>query len=216
MRSNQFCMPGMLVLLSVCIAFQGCGPQPDATVSDSTKMTVDTPAVTRPDVYTVAATDLNADSLFGQCRDHSLFGNDDSAHIDRSFIVGDYRFALVTDNSPACHKVYLIAMQYDQIKRCAELENVGEPEPGNPVYQYKDLSSTGDTIFSVALVTQAITDTEEIDAYGRLKDPNIDVQTAPKVVVEGEVLPCMLLNDSIRDWPNVWKANPPFPTKFPG
>jgi hypothetical protein len=170
---------------------------------------VDTTVATVPDPPRVSPTDENADTLLKQCSGSDRLGDIGNLKVDSTFISGDHVFYVVTADEGTCHTIYLLAVQFDAIERCAILEWNCEQTPGAAFSQYKDLQDVGDTVFKLTLVTQAITDSTLLDNQGRLK-PGVSLDSVPKVEVRGVLLPSMLLNDTVPKWPAVWRANPPF------
>jgi hypothetical protein len=171
-----------------CLILLGCQDQgtPDTQASPATTAQNMDTTVRMPEV---ALTYFDTASVIDECQKDSLIGT--NAELTR-------------------HHLYLALCRYGKIARCAELEYVGEPDPSAAVYRYKNMVLYNDTVFDLTQYTQTVMDTGLV-RDGTLISPNtLNTVETHKDEVNDELFPSMLLNDSIPDWPGVWKADPPF------
>lgn len=192
-----------------CLILLGCQDQ-GTTDTQTPPVTSTTSMDTTARMPEVALTYFDTASVIDECQKDSLIGTNAELTVNKTFIADGYCFAVITANEPARHHLYLALCRYGKIAKCAELEYVGEPDPSAAVYRYKNMVLYNDTVFDLTQYTQTVMDTSLV-RDGTLISPNtLNTVETHKDEVNDELFPSMLLNDSIPDWPGVWKADPPF------
>jgi hypothetical protein len=204
-----------LLLLSGLGLLQGCegcgNDTPDARPGDSV---IASPPVTDSAVISVVPPkEFDTTAIMGQLRNLDSSANVDLCTIDTQFVADGRQYAIITRNGSYGHYNYLVLCRDGIVEKCAEIESVQRVDDALPYYSYRDCS-WDDTICRILVHTQQVTDSNLIE-NGRLRLPNtLSVLSPAFDSVKDELYPSMLLHDSIKALPYIWKPVPPFSNKM--